>query len=1565
MTIGRALFERWPREREARRTRRPSLVIVGLLLICLAILGAFPNAHPQSTRASQTTASPRAPEQEFANAGPVWTNITNSAGFIPNDFNSPAMAYDAADGYLVLLQSEIAHNSCCGVDTWKFSAGSWTNITGAGASPGVREGSRMVYDAADGYIVLFGDGEGCTQHGCGDTWKFVGGSWTNITTSTGPPPRIREAMAYDAADGYVVLFGGYGCTDGKCGDTWKFVGGSWTNITTSTGPPSRGFADMTYDSADGYVILFGGYGSTAALADTWKFLGGSWTNITTSTGPPSSAYPMTYDAADGYVVLLVQKALSSDTWKFSTGTWTNITTTVGSGPPPRADPGIDYDIPDGYVVLFGGEFLGDTWRFSSSLTPPAFDFSLASPSPSSLTVVQGGTSFTSSIDANLVGSATTGVTFSASGLPTGVTATFTNNPCSPTCTVTVSFSATVTATLGTTAVGIDASGGGASHSKTLSLTVQALTVGCIPPASGLVSWWPGDGNADDIIGSNPGTLEGGATFAPGLVGQAFSFNGVDGAVETTATDVMNRLPFTVDAWVNPSLRSDGTDFPNNAISNDNPGLYGNGFGVNVFPGGSQLKVEFEDGFRAVPGVSFNAGQWYQIAVVYTSGNYKAYVNGQLVDDFNFNQGAPDGVNFVRIGKHNNDVGTYGTRRFFNGLIDEVQIFNSSLTASEIQSIFNAGSGGVCKLSPPPATTWTQLFLPSSPPQRGFASMAYDGADGYVLLFGGTNSSGQYVADTWKFQAGAWTQLSTSSSPPPRGYASMAYDAADGYVLLFGGASSTSYLGDTWKFQAGTWTQLSTSSSPSPRYGIASMAYDAADGYVLLFGGQNSTSVLGDTWEFKAGSWTQLSTSSSPPARAYASMAYDAADGYVLLFGGAGSTSYLGDTWKFQAGTWTQLSTYSSPPPRGSSSMAYDAADGYVLLFGGQNSTSVLGDTWEFKAGSWTQLSTSSSPPARRAASMAYDAADRYVLLFGGLNSTSVTVLGDTWKFGPPPLVGAFDFRLSTPSPSSLTIVQGSTSPASSIDAALVSGTTSAVSFSALGLPTGVTAAFTNNPCNPACTMTVSFSATSTAALGTATVSIDASGGGVSHSTSLSLTVAAPPFDFSISTPSPSSLTVVQASTSPSSSIDATMVSGTTAEVTFSASGLPTGVTAIFTNSPCSPACTVTVSFSATATAILGTTIVSIDASGGGASHSTTLSLTVQAPVVRVPSVMVNSPRPNPANTGATVNVTFSVFSAATVTGIIVDWGDGTTADSLPGTATSDTHVYANTGNLKSEAFTITVAASNSAGPGSASTTETVNDLPPVGSNTNVSPNPAMVNQPVTVTFTVTDPDGTVTGITVSWGDSSTPDALAGTATTDTHTYASGGSFTITVAATDNSGSVSSVELSETVTSVTTTPVKLTFQGFNLDDFDNGVGQLQVFVNGHQVVDIPAGLNHLTGTGDYAPYTNRWVSFGPFDITSFVVQGQNTIVFMSPSPGHFGLVKNVTITQGDSTLLHVRGARHVSLTHSVTFTFSNPPTTTRFTVSNPSRRRDGDRRPDGDVHPKERTDREIPIPSKSS
>jgi hypothetical protein len=47
---------------------------------------------------------------------------------------------------------------------------------------------------------------------------------------------------------------------------------------------------------------------------------------------------------------------------------------------------------------------------------------------------------------------------------------------------------------------------------------------CVSPPGGLIAWWPGDGDATDIAGHHNGTLQNGASFGTGEVGQTFQFD---------------------------------------------------------------------------------------------------------------------------------------------------------------------------------------------------------------------------------------------------------------------------------------------------------------------------------------------------------------------------------------------------------------------------------------------------------------------------------------------------------------------------------------------------------------------------------------------------------------------------------------------------------------------------------------------------------------------------------------------------------------------------------------------------------------------------------------------------------------------------------------------------------------------------------------------------------------------------------------------------------------------------------------------------------------------------------
>jgi hypothetical protein len=240
---------------------------------------------------------------------------------------------------------------------------------------------------------------------------------------------------------------------------------------------------------------------------------------------------------------------------------------------------------------------------------------------------------------------------------------------------------------------------------------RAAVIVCAPPPAGLAGWWPGDGNATDLAGASAGALENGVSFAPGLVERAFRFNGTNGGVDlgnAAAFDFGPDSSFTIEAWFD----SFGPTPPPNdgqiiVALND---LCGDSAPAQVLalcrePGANTTRLCFNvrdvNGLQATvesPEPPRNA--FHHVAAVRevngTNKTLRLFVDGALVGS------APDPTTGSLAAAVPDTIGrrnVCGTENVFNGLIDEVSIYQRALAPAEILAIFQAGGAGKCKPRP--------------------------------------------------------------------------------------------------------------------------------------------------------------------------------------------------------------------------------------------------------------------------------------------------------------------------------------------------------------------------------------------------------------------------------------------------------------------------------------------------------------------------------------------------------------------------------------------------------------------------------------------------------------------------------------------------------------------------------------------------------------------------------------------------------------------------------------------------------------------------------------------------
>jgi len=212
--------------------------------------------------------------------------------------------------------------------------------------------------------------------------------------------------------------------------------------------------------------------------------------------------------------------------------------------------------------------------------------------------------------------------------------------------------------------------------------------------------------------------------------------------------------------------------------------------------------------------------------------------------------------------------------------------------------------------------WTNMKPKSAPILRCGHCMVYEAESDKVILFGGFGCSSvndPVFNDTWAYDynSNTWRQLNPQNSPPNRMYASMAYNSEKNKIILWGGRLLEPLADNSlWEydFTINNWTEIQTTDGPTASYAYPAMVFIPSKNELILFGGGIlETAFVGkqvnDTWKFDCenNKWAVINTKNSPPPVTIHSMVFVPKDNKIVLFGGEIERMYSN---RILEGTWT-------------------------------------------------------------------------------------------------------------------------------------------------------------------------------------------------------------------------------------------------------------------------------------------------------------------------------------------------------------------------------------------------------------------------------------------------------------------------------------------------------------------------------------------------------------------------------------------------------------------------------------------------------------------------------------
>jgi len=340
---------------------------------------------------------------------------------------------------------------------------------------------------------------------------------------------------------------------------------------------------------------------------------------------------------------------------------------------------------------------------------------------------------------------------------------------------------------------------------------------------GLVGWWnfdegPGPTAADATGNGNGGTLTGGVQWIAQETGGALELDGTTGYVRIPfgpTLKLLNQGDFTVAAW-----------FKTDVIPTENKEVFQqgdtNGTGrtwLFIVPATGEIRT-FLGNAATNSGVNVTVGTWFHAAVVVKEGGatdtIQVYVNGKPAGAAG-QRGVESSEGPYFIGCHKN------LTNFWDGLIDDVRLYNRALSAAEVQAMVPPK---VKAVNPDPASGSTAVVTPLLRWTAGETAVLHS-------LYVGTDPN-----------LGA-KDLVQSRSPVTMYYHVPGLTPGTTYywrVDEIEADMTTVHTGDVWSFMAQALTAYlptpangANDASPDPNMALTWLAGTGATGHHVYFG----------------------------------------------------------------------------------------------------------------------------------------------------------------------------------------------------------------------------------------------------------------------------------------------------------------------------------------------------------------------------------------------------------------------------------------------------------------------------------------------------------------------------------------------------------------------------------------------------------------------------------------------------------------------------------------------------------------------------------------------------------